>query len=75
MALADRKTAVKARATALGVAYVALPGGDSWLTLRDAAAKTPAGCVFTGDTVTPGDDAAVVVSLEEFERLKALEGA
>lgn len=73
MTLLDRKTAVKARATALGVAYKALPGGDSWLTLRDAALAAPAGTVFTGDSVTPGDDAAVVISLEEFERLKALD--
>lgn len=75
MTLQDRKTAVKARATALGVAYVGLPGGDSWLTIRDAARLHPTGTVFTGDALTPGDEAAVVVSLTEFERLKALVGA
>lgn len=73
MSLTDRKTAVKARATALGVAYKALPGGDTWVAIRDAARTAPTGTVFTGDTVTPGDDAGVVLSLEEFERLKALD--
>lgn len=71
MSLQDRKTGVKARATALGVAYKALPGGDSWITIRDAAQVAPTGTVFTGDSLTPGNVAAVVISLQEFERLKA----
>jgi hypothetical protein len=73
MTLLDRKVQVKARATALGVAYAQLPGGDTWLFLRDRARVAPTGTVCTGDSVTAGDGAAVVLSLAEFERLKALD--
>ena len=73
MSQLDRNNLVKDRATALDVPYKDIGGGDTWLFLRDAAAKTPGGLVVLGDSVTPGDSAAVVVSLEEFERLKALD--